>query len=434
MSQSSFARNSIRLILGNIFTKAAAFLASIIYSRFLGPFGVGQLAGAMSFVNIYTTLGDSGIPQSAAYAMGQKHFTPQRIVSSIATIWLASSVLGMVICAAILGLSSATQVTGPMILLIVLLIPCNLWKSYSQGIMLGLGRVGQFVVADLAAASLLIAGSLVLVAFLRFGVMGALIGSLVAAVVPAGYALYCVLKVAPPVPSRDWECSKILLTRGFSYGICVFVAQLNYIFDRVLMQYLSTLSELGIYTTAATMASLTWFVADALRSNLFSKVATAEDPSQFTQKIAQLFRVILVVSLGMVVGLIVISPILIPAIYGRKFAGSTVPMILLMPGTFAFISYKVLNAHLSGIGRPTVVLWATVPGLILNCLLNLFMIPHFGAIGASISSSVSYSMIAVHTAILFCRETGITMKELLTFKKSDWDWLTKRLKARLKAS
>jgi O-antigen/teichoic acid export membrane protein len=50
----------------------------------------------------------------------------------------------------------------------------------------------------------------------------------------------------------------------------------------------------------------------------------------------------------------------------------------------------VITAYLYGVGRPGLNSWAMAVGLVLTVVLDVLLIPRFGAMGAAIASAVAY--------------------------------------------
>jgi O-antigen/teichoic acid export membrane protein len=201
----------------------------------------------------------------------------------------------------------------------------------------------------------------------------------------------------------------------------------NYKVDLVLMERLTIASEIGAYAVAVEIAQLTWVLPQSITTALFSHSANAQDEKAFGYKVARLFRVRVLVSFLVVGTLAVTSPFVIPAMYGDEFIPSVRAVRLLLPGVFCLLLLKILNMDLAGRGRPTVSLWVKVPALLLNVVLNLYLLPRYGAQGAAIASSVSYSLTGVGFMVLYCRVTGLRLVDLWRYQWSDFDFVRRLL-------
>jgi Na+-driven multidrug efflux pump len=107
-------------------------------------------------------------------------------------------------------------------------------------------------------------------------------------------------------------------------------------------------------------------------------------------------------------------------------------MKFLVPGIVAIVVHKVLNMDLAGRGKPYVALWSFLPALALNIVLNLLLIPLWGAAGAALATSASYGIAAVGFLIHYSRETQVPLMEVVTYSRADFEFVP-RLLGRLSA-
>jgi O-antigen/teichoic acid export membrane protein len=86
---------------------------------------------------------------------------------------------------------------------------------------------------------------------------------------------------------------------------------------------------------------------------------------------------------------------LLPVLYGAKFIGAVGPLLVLLAATFVLsLSFPFITA-LTGTGRTgkvALVSWTALP---VTVGLDIALIPHFGALGASIASVAAYSTVTV---------------------------------------
>jgi O-antigen/teichoic acid export membrane protein len=334
-----------------------------------------------------------------------------------------TSLLGLLVCGVILWSGGNPEYTPVLIVLAIAVVPLTLIKAYSSGIFLGKGMVGVFARLDRMVEVQKLLAVVVLVWLLSWGIAGALLASVLSGVVVAMYAVARVRRISPLWPRFDWPVIKALLSKGIVFAIALFVIQLNYRLDIALMDKLTTVKEIGIYTIGVGIAQLTWAFPQAITTVLFSRSANARDEIAFSQKVARLFRVTLIIALLLVVGLGLMASVFVPAFYGREFMASARVLQILLPGMFCMIALKILNMDLAGRGRPGASLWVMTPSLIANVLLNLYLIPRYGAYGAALSSSVSYSMGGIGMMLIYCRLTSLTLSQLWRYQRSDFAFL-----------
>ena len=421
--QASFVADALRLIGSNFFIMLVSFGAGVVLSRSLGVEGRGILAGVMVYPSLFLSLAQMGVRQSSTYYLGKRVFTDNRVVGAVMTITLFTSLVGVVVVASLLFSTRNPAYSSLIIALGAVSIVPTLVTSNCSGIMLGKRLVGQFVHVSCATELLRLLLVVTLVLWLKYAVPGALAASLCSGLVVTGYALYRVARIASLRPRADWTVIRALIVKGMAYAASLFVLTLNYSVDIALMGRFSTTAETGIYAVTVGIATLIWAVPQSITTAIFSHGANAQDEDDFSRKVARLFRVTIVFALSLGMVLAVVAPFLIPALYGSQFRPSVVPLWIILPGSICLLTVKILNMDLAGRGRPYISLWVTLPALAANVLLNLYLLPRYGARGAALSSAISYSLAGGGFVLLYLKATGLRFVDLWRYRRSDFRFL-----------
>ena len=106
--------------------------------------------------------------------------------------------------------------------------------------------------------------------------------------------------------------------------------------------------------------------------------------------------------------------------YGVEFLNSVEVLRWLMPGVLLLTIFKVLNMDLAGKGKPWVSMKAMIPSLLLNIGLNFILIPSYGANGAALSSTISYTVASLLFLHFYSREVHLPIKEMIHFSNADF--------------
>lgn len=182
--------------------------------------------------------------------------------------------------------------------------------------------------------------------------------------------------------------------------------------DILLLNAMDSPATVGLYTVAVTILALTYIPGETITQIVLPRQAAGEvqDAQQIT---ARAFRLNLLIASTFVALLAGVSPWLIPVVYGQAFAGSVAPLLALAPGTVAMTLVRPLEQYLVRLERPSTMTAISVCALTTNVLLNLAMIPRWGAVGAALASSAAYILMTFLEMTRFTRSTGTPMRELL---------------------
>jgi O-antigen/teichoic acid export membrane protein len=167
------------------------------------------------------------------------------------------------------------------------------------------------------------------------------------------------------------------------------ISLLNYRLDFVILGALSGAAVLGTYAVASKLAELLRLPSQSLYWVLYPRFAQQselEAESRARQLIprAGLFVAACAVPLALLAGVIV------PGIYGDVFRPAIIPTQILLLGVSGEGVAGVITAFLYGRGRPGLNSLATGGGLVVTVVLDLLLIPRFGAVGAAWASAAAY--------------------------------------------
>ncbi|GAA3201898.1 lipopolysaccharide biosynthesis protein [Nonomuraea roseoviolacea] len=178
--------------------------------------------------------------------------------------------------------------------------------------------------------------------------------------------------------------------------------------DVPLLGALDAPAAAGVYTVAVTILGLTRIPCETITQVVLPQQAACgvEDAKHVT---ARALRLILLVSFACVAGLALVAPVLIPLVYGESFAGSVAPLLVLAPGTAALMMVRPLEQHLVRVAHPLAMTVVSAGALTANVLLNLVTIPRWGAVGAAMASTLTYTALAAVQALRFSRATGMPL-------------------------
>jgi len=110
----------------------------------------------------------------------------------------------------------------------------------------------------------------------------------------------------------------------------------------------------------------------------------------------------------------------VPLIFGNDYLPSIAVIRTLLPGVVFFTIFRVLNMDLAGRGKPALVLISTLPALAIAVVLNILLVPRYGALGAAMAASSGLGFGTLVMIGIYCRYTGVSVFELLRYRVSDF--------------
>jgi O-antigen/teichoic acid export membrane protein len=408
-----FIADVASLSTSRVCTMILGFAGSVVLARLLGPEGNGIVTAILVIPYLVRSFAELGLQQSTLYYLGKRAYDDQSVLFTVTYLTSITSVLSTLAVLVVYLLNGSPQRYGwGPILVSVLLLPCYLVRHYGEGVLLAKQRIRDVAIVR-ALERVIYLPLLVLTVPLLPGIMGALLATVCAAGVVAVYMAGLVSKYGRLRPIRIPGLPTRFVKVGFVYAVALFVVTLGYRLDVLLLERLSTPREVGIYSIGVQVAQLLWLLPAALTTVNFARSAAAEDPLEHARKTALLTRLTFWGGLLPLVALYLLAPWVIPVVYGAEFAGSAAIVQGILPGVWMALIFKVLQSDLAGRGRPAAALWVYVSALLINIGLNLWWIPHHGALGSAWASSISYCVAALMYAIAYAKMSSLRLSQVL---------------------
>jgi len=394
----------------------------IILSRVLGAAGFGLYSSLIVVPIIVIGFTQLGIRRSTIYHIGRKDVEENNLASALILLWFYTSFLSIIICGLVFFFS-ANQPYDPLVVVLVLLtIPFLLMNLFAGGIFLGKEEIFRSNIINAGPTLLTLVLTILFVWFMKLSVLGAFLAIALANFIMFFFVYRTIIgEYRYKITWKYHEgLMKSMVKLGLVNAVAIFVMQLNYRLDVLMLKKLSSLEQVGFYSVATQIAEQVWHIPYAIETIILSRSANTEDESGVTRVVASIFRVSMLVGLLISVIIFFIAPFLIPLIFGNEFTNS-VPMIqAILPGVLILVGFRILNSRLTGQGKPEVAIYTFVPALVLNFIANLFLIPKFGGMGAVWSTNISYSLGSVAFLIVYSKKIKMPIREILGFKKSDF--------------
>ncbi len=418
---SSFLKDTFRIGISNIVIILSGLTTSIITARYIGPEGNGIIAALLVYPSLFMSFGSLGIRQSTTYFLGKGIYSEEQIKTAITQIWMITSIISIITSFILIRYLSNSGENLTLVILALLPIPFTLFNTYNSGVFLGKNDIKTFNKINWIPGLIALIGTGFFVVLLKLNVAGAMLATAAAPLFMSLLLLFKNKFLKAFKLQYDWQIIKSMLSLGIVYAVSLLVINLNYKMDIILLDELSTPYELGIYSKGSGITQYLWQIPMIFSTIVFARSAISKDGLKFSMQISQLLRLsFIAIGAGSFI-LYLLSDIVIVGMYGEAFRGSTSVLNYLLPGVLILTIYKVMNMDLAGKGKPWISMKAMTPALVLNIILNILLIPKYGADGAAFSSTISYTMAGLLFLFFYSKEVKIPIKTIITYKKSDFD-------------
>lgn len=418
-SSHSTAFDLITTFITKIIFLAGSFMITVILARILGPNGKGVVTALFVFPNIMVSLADLGVRQASAYYIGKGKYESQAILSVNLFLWIVTSILSVFIVSIYFFNSNSGDLTISLGLIALSYVPVRILISYFNGILQGQQKITNMNKKFLIEFSMRLIGIFLLVWLLNLNVTGAALATLLTNVVVLIYSGIIIKKHHKFKISFDRLMISDLFKKGIIFAMALFVLQLNYKVDIIILDHMVTPHDLGIYSVGVSIAELLWQLPAAIGIVLFSRSANSSTDKESTNRATKILRLSWPPLIAVASVLMTFTPQIVDLLYGSNFEQASTIIRLLLPGVMVMVLFKILYSDLAGRGHPLFALKIFSVSLVINLLFNLILIPIYGINGAAISSTMSYIVGAVLFSKAYKNFTGISYGDLFIINNND---------------
>jgi len=380
------------------------FAQNLALARILGSEGFGHVAvvnAAMSFGQLFGALGITVavLRHSSAQTEEDKAWAIYRtglpfvLVSSISVgfllmlvtyspLWVFDRQAGDWLPVAVLGLPAS----------ILFLLNTKYLQSRQ--------RMREKAVLDFSNRALIVV--CIVAGTLYNGFRGFIVGGLVGVLAGAAMSTFRISQIRP----LNRVSSPVKRRELFTFGLwSVSTGLMGYVLTTADVLCVSAIlqesSSTGLYGLAVVVQRVARIPSFAyLEATFPSLVRQTLNPEKFSSSRKRMQRNMILLALGASIGVGLVAPILIPAVFGEDYQGSVSPLLILLVGQVFWSIGAVHGRSLLAHGYVQGNFWASGLSAGINIAANLLLIPIFGIKGAAIATAISQILWAVSVTVM----------------------------------
>ena len=173
--------------------------------------------------------------------------------------------------------------------------------------------------------------------------------------------------------------------------------------DQIMLGQMIDDEAVGIYSAATRISEIWYFIPGAIVASTFPTILEAKkiNKTLYEKKIISLLRLLIILAIVISVVFSIASNKIVELLFGDGYLESANILIIhIWTGVFVSIGLVAGNWFLAE-GRQLHILQITILAAIMNTILNAFLIPSFGVIGAAFSTLFSYGVSNLVWPVMF---------------------------------
>jgi O-antigen/teichoic acid export membrane protein len=410
-------------------------------TRYLGPEQFGMLSYSMAFVGLFGVVSNLGMDSIVVREVIRNSVSVNQILGTTFFLRQASAfVTALVAIAVIFVIRPDDPVTHTLVGILLITsffntLPIDVWFQsqveskhvvWAKNSAYVLMCVGRFVLIQMQAP---------LVAFAWAALVEVILST------TAQLAVYQFKHRALQEWRFNVSWAKTLLKESWPLIISGMVVTIYMRIDLLMLGQMTNNKEVGIYSAAVKISEMWYFVPGAIVSSVFpSIVKSRENPKLYYPRLQKLFNLMTLFAYAVALPLTFISHWLVSILYGAEFIDAA-PILALHIWTGLFVSIGLARGpYIITEGLTHFSALTSTGGAVINIVLNYFLIPSYGAVGAAIATVIaqifaSYLAHLFHpqTRVIFVQQTRALfmvdyVKIVLRFLKKGNDELVRRMR------
>jgi O-antigen/teichoic acid export membrane protein len=391
-------RHSAVYGLGGLVSRILATLLLPLYTHYLPPGSYGRVEIVTAATAVLAILLQLGISSAFFRFYFDAKEDAERLVVIRTSFWftMAMSTLGLV-----LGVIFAAPI-GHWLGLghdpsLVRAGAVGLWAQTNYQQLTALFRVEersvQYAIASVANVLITVAAMVLFVAYFHWGAVGLVVGNFTGTLV-----VYAVL-LGYRYEQLGTQFDTRLFRKMQQFGMPLVPSALalwtiNFV-DREFVSWYKGNAEVGVYSAAVKIASLITFVMVAFRTAWPAFAYSIEDDREAKRTYSFVLTYLLALTSWAALALGALAPWWVRLLTDPRYQRAEKGVALLAFAGAVYAGYVVLAIG-SGRARKTQWNWAvTGVGAAVNVGLNFWLVPHWGMVGAAVSTVVAYVVLFV---------------------------------------
>ena len=395
--------NTSWLIAEKITRLAVGLFVGVWVARYLGPEQFGTLSYAQAFVGLFGAVATLGLDGIVIKHLVKDEGNSDLFLGTAFSLKLLSAIVALVIIWFV-ALMTSYENNDTIIITIIasalLFQSLNVIDFYFQSKVLSRYIVIVNLISQLSASLIRIALILTNAPLIAFAYV-ILFDAIILAV---GYTYVFKHK---NLSFRQWKfnitTASELLKHSWPLALSGVVISIYMKIDQVMIKEILGKTSVGHYAAAVKISEAWYFVPVVINSSLFPAIINAKNRSrkEFYDRLKILYSFMLWSAVAISIPTTIYSKYIINLLYKEQFdQASTVLMIHIWAGVLVSLGVVTSSIVIAN-NKQKNALIATSIGAISNIILNFFMIPRFGIIGAAFATIISQIISGLFVPIFY---------------------------------
>ena len=398
---SKVTRNASWIIAGRVYHMVLAFVVGLLTARYLGPNNYGLINYAATYTSFFASFCTLGINSVIVKNFVDHPDEEGETVGSAIILRTISSVLSVVMMMCITFIADNGEKTTNIVVFLCgigvifqVMDTLDYWfQSRLESKYSAFATVISYTVVSIYKVWLLVTGKSV-----EWFAVSTSIDYLVVAII----LLIVYKKRNGPRFSCSMRKAKELFKSSYHFILAGLMVSIYGSTDKFMLKQLLNEAEVGYYSTAVSLCNTWVFLLTAIIDSLYPVILQSFNNKElFERKNKQLYSIVFYISVSVSILFSVLATPVVRILYGKAYIAAAAPLRIITWYTAFSYLWVARNAWIVSYNKQNYLKYLYIGAAITNVVLNVIMIPLWGASGAAFASLLTQiSTILVFPALI----------------------------------
>ncbi|RPI35591.1 MAG: flippase, partial [Nitrospiraceae bacterium] len=406
----------------NLLRMGVGLFVGIWVARYLGPGQYGLFSYALAFVALFSSIASLGLDEIATRNIIRDPVVKDEILG---TTFVLKLIAGTVIFAVSIGVISVLRPADSLTHWLVGIIAAGTIFQAFSAIELWFHSQIQAKYAVFAKNASFLVCSIIKIALILLKAPLIAFAWVSTFEVIAGSAGLVIVYRAKGSRLRDLRASldkaRDLLHDSWPMMLSGIAIMIYMRIDQVMLGEMVGGEEVGIYSAAVRLAEVWYFIPTAVYWSVLPSIVEAKATSEslFYERLQKFYNLMVLMAYSVAIPVTFLGDWVVGVLFGRAYARAGLMLAVLIWANVFWNLEIARNAFLTTMNWTRIYFVMIFLGCILNIVLNLYLIPLFGGMGAVVASVISYWFAAHGSCFVYkpLFKTGFMLSKAIIYPK-----------------
>jgi O-antigen/teichoic acid export membrane protein len=385
------AKNTTVLLISQLISYMLSFFYTIYTARYLGVEGFGILSLALAITGIFGILMDIGLTQLTVREVSRNKSIANKYLNNIISIKFLLSFLTFGVIFLVINIIGYPQQTSDVVYIITLSIIIGAFTGIFNSIFQAFEKMEYQSIGVILNSVLMFTG-IILIIFYKLNILAFASIYLLASILVLIYSFTIFFKsFFLPKIEFDTTFWKNIIKQALPFGFAGIFVTIYYMIDSVMLSIMVGNTAVGFYNAAYRLVFVFLSFYSVYVIAIFPVMSSFYGNAKESLKIASIrsIKYMLMISIPISIGIAMLADKIILLIYGSAYITSILALQILV-WTIIFMYVNGICGNLLGaINKQPIMTKLTAMAAALNIGLNLFLIPAYSFLGASVATVIT---------------------------------------------